>query len=175
MIHLESDRLLMEPIGVKHCTPRYLHWLNDSEVYKFLETRGGQTMEMLENFIRKQIENKVFMWAIIKKEDGKHIGNIKIDPVNEIEGSAEYGILMGDKEEWGKGFAQEASLCVINYFFNREKSLKRINLGVIEDNKAAIHLYKKIGFEIEELQVNSICRNGVLFNTLRMSKVNRNG
>ena len=36
------------------------------------------------------------------KENCKHIGNIKIDPINKKHGTGEYGIMMGDKDEWGK-------------------------------------------------------------------------
>jgi RimJ/RimL family protein N-acetyltransferase len=82
------------------------------------------------------------------KSDDKHIGNIKIDPINLKLGTGEYGILMGDKNEWGKGYAKEASLTIIDYCFNII-GLRKITLGVISENISAINLYKKLGFELE--------------------------
>ena len=60
---------------------------------------------------------------------------------------------MGDKSEWGKGYAKESSLAVINYCFNILK-LRKITLEVIADNNNAYQLYKKIGFVEEGLRKN---------------------
>ena len=86
-----------------------------------------------------------FFLAIHIKESGKHIGNIKIDPINSKHAYGEYGILMGDKGEWGKGYAFEASKTIIDFSFNT-LALRKINLGVVSENFGALHLYKKLGF-----------------------------
>ena len=76
----------------------------------------------------------------------KHIGNIKIDPVDTKKMTGEYGILIGDKNSWGKGYAIESSKIVIDYCFN-DLGLKKIELGVVSSNIKAINLYKKLGFK----------------------------
>src|SRR6056297_1205733 len=124
---LETDRLLLEPLSLKQLYPKYVGWLNDPEVNKYLETRGGYTIEKLRSFLEEQEKKKILFWAIHKKQDTKHIGNIKIDPIDESKNSGEYGILIGDKEEWGKGFAKEASWAAINFCFN-ELKLEQITL-----------------------------------------------
>jgi RimJ/RimL family protein N-acetyltransferase len=53
---------------------------------------------------------------------------------------------MGAKEQWGKGYAKEASEVVIEFCF-KTLALQKINLGVIENNKNAVSLYKKLGFD----------------------------
>ena len=60
--------------------------------------------------------------------------------------SGEYGIMIGDKSEWGKGYAFEASEAVINYCFNNIK-LNEITLGVVDINYSALKLYEKLGFK----------------------------
>ena len=82
--------------------------------------------------------------------------------------SGEYGILMGDKTNWGMGYSKEASLAIINYCFEEVK-LSRITLGVIEDNINAVMLYKKIGFVIDKVKMNVGIYNNKLSNSLRMS------
>lgn len=149
MRSLESNRLILNPISKLHITNEYVSWLNDKSVYEFLETRGNYTKEMLASFVEEQISHNVYMWGIHIKENNKHIGNIKIDPINITHGYGEYGILIGDKQEWGKGYAKEASELVIDYFFKEELILRKITLGVVAANINAINLYKKIGFVIE--------------------------
>jgi RimJ/RimL family protein N-acetyltransferase len=94
------------------------------------------------------IANKISFWAITLKHKGLHIGNIKIDPINYKHQIGEYGILMGDKNNWGKGYAKEASQAVISFCFETLK-LRKITLGVVEDNITAVKLYQSLGFEVE--------------------------
>jgi ribosomal-protein-alanine N-acetyltransferase len=168
---LETNRLILEPLSLSHCTDKYLDWLNDSEVYKYLETRGNQTRETLKDFIEKQIGGETAIWAISIKENASHIGNIKVDPINWKHGFGEYGILMGDKEQWGKGYAKEASQAVIDYFFET-KQLRKINLGVVKDNKPAVKLYENMGFKTEGLYINHVVYDGVYHDILRMALFN---
>ncbi|WP_396146325.1 GNAT family N-acetyltransferase [Flavobacterium sp.] len=170
---INTERLILLPLSMEYCSEEYLNWLNDPEVYKFLETRGNQNMEMLKDFIENQIKNKVAIWAITLKSSGKHIGNIKIDPINFKHGFGEYGILMGEKNEWGKGYAKEASIGVIDYFFN-EINLRKITLGVVRQNTQAVALYEKLGFVTEGIYKEHLVYDGIYYDVLRMSLFNKN-
>ena len=79
--------------------------------------------------------------------------------------------MMGDKEEWGKGYAREASLRIIEYCFN-ELKISKITLGVIEKNKKAIKLYDNIGFKVERIIENKVIYQNEVCNTIRMIKEN---
>ena len=134
---------------MEHCSPEYVSWMNDPEVNLYLESGGNYSLDVLRDYLLKAVANKeILFWAIHIKSSGKHIGNIKIDPIYFKHGRGEYGILLGDKTEWGKGFAREASLLTMEYFFN-ELKFRKLTLGVIEGNDAAIQLYKNLGFELE--------------------------
>ena len=80
---------------------------------------------------------------------------------------------MGDKTNWGKGFAKEASKRIIKYCFE-ELKFAEITLGVIEDNIKAVSLYKKIGFIVTEKIEKAGIYNDKLTNSLRMSLNVRN-
>lgn len=172
MIKLTTERLILEPMSLTFCTQNYVEWLNDPDVYKFLETRGNQTLQSLESFILNQMEQKNYFWAITLRENGKHIGNVKIDNINLVHSHAEYGILMGDKKEWGKSYAKEASERVINYFFNEEFFLRKINLGLVKDNVNALNLYLKMGFVQEGLFKDHVMYDHVSYDLIRMAKFN---
>jgi [ribosomal protein S5]-alanine N-acetyltransferase len=145
---LETERLILNPLSMKHYSQDYVDWLNDIDVYKYLETGGNYTLEMLEDYLQEVEAKDIYFWAIHLKSNNCHIGNIKIDPVNVRHGFAEYGIMMGRKSEWGKGYAREASLKILEYCF-KELNLRKINLGVVIENTSAYNLYKNIGFELE--------------------------
>ena len=166
---LHTERLVLEPLSSKHATEKYASWLNDPEVYKHLESRGGQTIDTINEFIDFQITNKVYIWAIIDKSLNTHIGNIKIDPINSTHKYGEYGILIGDKNYWGKGFAREASEAVLNYFFKNNIYLRKINLGVLKNNSDAINLYNKLGFKQEGYLQRHLVYDGTEEDVIRMA------
>lgn len=145
---LETERLIMRPLSLMHISTDYVDWLNDKDVNRYLETSGNYTIEMLNEYLQDVEQKNIYFWGIHLKNNNLHIGNIKIDPINIRHGLAEYGIMMGRKTEWGKGYAKEATLKIIDFSFN-ELSLRKITLGVVLDNSSAFNLYQKIGFEIE--------------------------
>lgn len=167
-IDLESERLIYKRVSAEHVSEAYVNWINDPEVNMYLETRGNYTLDLLKTYVEEQFNKEVYFWAIHLKDSNKHIGNLKIDPIDTETNSGEYGILMGDKINWGKGYAKEASFSIIKYCFEQLK-LSKITLGVIEDNKNAVGLYKKMGFIIDEVKTDAGTYNNKTSNALRMS------
>lgn len=170
-IELESERLVFEPLNNKHLSQSYVDWMNDKDVNKYLESGGDYTIKKLEKFLQQQEVKNILFWAIIVKETNCHIGNIKIDPIDTDKNSGEYGILMGEKLEWGKGYAKEASNRIIDFCF-QELELSAITLGVIESNIRALKLYEYMGFEIYKVNRNVGIYDDVMCNSLRMIKFN---
>lgn len=168
---IESERLAYRPLNMNHCTYEYVSWMNDPVVYQYLETGGGYTLEMLSEYLENVQKKSILFWGIHLKETGKHIGNIKIDPVNMRHGFGEYGILLGDKQEWGKGYAKEASRVILDYCFEK-CNLRKINLGVVAENIPAVNLYKSLGFVIEGNYKNHGIYNGKYMDILRMAVFN---
>ena len=137
---LESDRLLFRPLSSEFISEEYVNWMNDEEVNRYLESGGDYTIEKLKDFLTEVDRNDILFWAILLKDDGKHIGNIKIDPINTRNKVGEYGIIIGDRFAWGKGFAREASQRIIDYCFSPQLDLRKITLGVVCDNIKAYKL-----------------------------------
>jgi RimJ/RimL family protein N-acetyltransferase len=53
----------------------------------------------------------------------------------------------------------------------REQELHRLELTVMTHNERAIHLYKKMGFEIEGTKRDSICVDGTYVDEYYMAKL----
>ena len=79
----------------------------------------------------------------------RHIGNIKFEPVDPIQGYAIMGIFIGEDDSRGKGVAPEVlSSCA--QWLAQNQGISQIILGVERDNLAAIKAYQKAGFIDEE-------------------------
>ncbi|MEO9805402.1 MAG: GNAT family protein [Reichenbachiella sp.] len=167
---LESDRLIFKPLDTSYSSQRYVDWMNDFEVFKYLESGGDYTLEKLNQYL-SDVENKsILFWAI--NVGDKHIGNIKIDPINWKNKVGELGIMIGDKSEWGKGYSKEAIETIVQYCFSSQVNLRKVTLGVIEDNEAALKLYKKLQFEIEGVYKLHALHDGKWCNNIRMARFN---
>lgn len=163
---LETDRLYLEKLGREHVSETYLGWLHNKKVNAFLET--GKTPTTLDE-IASFIENStaILFLAIFEKETKKHIGNIKIDRPHPIHNTAEYGILIGD-EFWGKGYAKEASIAVLDHSF-KVLNIRKITLGFVSDNVAAKKLYVSLGFHEEGNYKDHVFQGGKYHDIYRMA------
>jgi RimJ/RimL family protein N-acetyltransferase len=77
--------------------------------------------------------------------DGKHIGNIMYYDIDEDRRQAELGIVIGDRDYWGKGYGADAVTCLVYHIF-KETSLDRIYLNTLEWNIRAQRCFEKCGF-----------------------------
>jgi ribosomal-protein-alanine N-acetyltransferase len=167
----ESEHLFYRPVSLQHLSTRYVDWLNDPIVIKYLESGGNYTIELLKDFLGAIELKDLYFWAIHLKSNDKHIGNIKIDPINGRHGTGEYGIMMGDRSEWGKGYAKEATQRILEYCF-KELGIRKITLGVVAENVVALKLYEKLGFEKEGFYRMHVNYHGKLYDVIRMAKFN---
>lgn len=142
---LESNRLILKPLGIEFLSQNYVNWLNDKDVTEFMSNTGIDKKE-LKIYLEKLKNPPKYFWGIIIKKNYQHIGNLKIDPINVKKKRGEYGIMIGDKSSWGKGYGAEASNMALNYCFD-ELGLEKVLLGVLNKNINAINMYKKIGFK----------------------------
>lgn len=169
---LQSERLRLTPLSLEHLSDDYVNWMNDSEINAFLESGGDYTIKKLKEFLSQVERNSILFWAIHIKDNNKHIGNIKIDPLNVKHKYGEYGIMMGDRHEWGKGYANEASQLVISYCFTDPLNFRKINLGVYSKNISAINLYKKLGFVEEGRYIKHVITKTGFDDIIRMAIFN---
>lgn len=155
MKKLEGRKIYLKTLLAKNATKEYCNWLNDPEVNQYLETKKA-TIAELKKYIEKKNRNPNCLFlGIFFKENQKHIGNIKLEPINFKERKATIGILIGDKNYWGKGIGTEAIKLFVNYAFQK-LNLKEIKLGVILENKPAVALYKKVGFKVNRIEKKSL-------------------
>src|SRR5688572_28708640 len=106
---LEGPQVGLRELRESDASDAYASWLNDPVVNQYLETRSVALPE-LRNYIRAKAESPTaLLFGIFWKENGKHIGNVKLEPIDRDKGEATMGILIGDKDYWGKGVATETT------------------------------------------------------------------
>ena len=147
---LNSSRLCLRAIEPSDLNANYLSWLNDPEVNRYLETRFlPQTQEALQSYWQAHRDDPTSPWfAICLVGDGRHIGNIKLGPIQWLHRRAHLSLFIGNRSCWGQGYASEAIALVRDWGF-RELDLQKLNAGIYAGNIGSRRAFEKCGFELE--------------------------
>lgn len=167
IIFLQSERLILRPLSRTDLGPVYQQWLNDEDVTRF-NSHGTfpNTEEKMEAYFKSISNNdKAVVLAIIEKTSSVHVGNIALQQINWVSRNAEFAILLGDKQWWGKGIGEEAALLLLNYAFER-LNLHRVYCGTINGNEGMKKLALKMGMKSEGVRRDAIFKNGAYHDIL---------
>ncbi|MFC1568329.1 GNAT family N-acetyltransferase [Candidatus Margulisiibacteriota bacterium] len=148
--HIEGDSIYLREVRLSDVNENYHRWLNDPEVNKYLETRfAPQTIDSIKEYVEKmsQKADEIFL-AICDKATDKHIGNIKLGPINPHHKYADISLVIGDKDFWGKGIATEAIKLISDYAFV-QLGLHKVSAGCYSDNIGSAKAFHKVGFTEE--------------------------
>jgi RimJ/RimL family protein N-acetyltransferase len=150
---LSGPRLDLREVRPDDVTNGYYQWMNDPEVMHYLESRFfPNSVEGLRTYIAERHADRtnVFL-ALVVRDGARHIGNIKLGPIDWIHRRADIGILIGEKDCWGAGFATEAIRLIVEYAFRR-LNLHKVTAGCYDDNGASVRAFEKVGFIREGLR-----------------------
>jgi len=144
------SRVYLRSLRITDINENYLNWFNDPEVTQFLEIMGRDlSKEIVINYIHKGRKTKsYYMYAICLKENKKHIGNLKIGPINHKHKVSDLITVIGDRNYWGKGLAVESIKIGTDLAFKKFK-IRKLSAGIYSGNIGSIKAYKKAGFIVE--------------------------
>ncbi|MGM0365625.1 MAG: GNAT family N-acetyltransferase [Actinomycetota bacterium] len=128
-----------------------LLWLKDPEVNKYLsQDFAGLNKQQEDEWYQFMKRSKNDLAFAIETTTGRYIGNCALHKINWFRKTAEFGIVIGEKNYWNKGYGTEAVKIVISYA-TRKLKLRSIVLNVYEYNKRAIKAYQKCGFLLKKI------------------------
>ncbi len=139
----------------------YVRWLNDEEVCKQNSYHiFPYTKENAEEYIRNSFKTKdELLLAIITKKGDVHIGNIGLVSIDYINRTSDWGIIIGEKEYWGKGYAKEASYLLLKHAFTT-LNLHRIHSGTTSEQIGGQKLMEAMGMIKEGVRRQHLFKNG---------------
>lgn len=156
---LEGPRVYLRRVAPADATPAYAGWLNDPETTRYMESgRRVETVASIADYIARYSgrEDALFL-AIVLRAGDRHVGNLKLEPINRTHRHAVLGIMIGDAAARGRGIGGEAIVLALRHAF-AGLGLHRVALGVTADNLPGIRCYEKVGFRVEGRLRESILR-----------------
>ena len=153
----------------------YLQWMKDPDVIQYLESRfDSYSREDLERYVKEKIEDPDnYLFAIIKKKTTRHIGNIKLGPINWNHRRASIGIMIGAKTLFGGGYGTEAVGLLVDFAFN-ELKLHKLTSGCYAPHRSAAIIFTKNGFTKEGTRRSHSILGGNYVDTFEFGIINPN-
>lgn len=171
---LAGEKIYLREVREDDVNSEYYSWINDPEINQYLETRFlPRSKKDILNHVNKldANPNEIF-FAICDIKNDKHIGNIKLGPINWYHRKGDISLLIGNREYWGKGVATEAIKLVIKFGFDT-LNLHKLNAGYYEQNIGSARAFEKCGFVVEGRFKDDVFLDGKYWDSIRVGLVKK--
>lgn len=135
----------------EHVSADYVRWLNDPRVNRFLESRFAvHDEEGTRAFVRhcRADAGTLFFGIRACALDQRHVGNIKLGPIDRHHRLGEIGILVGEPDAWGRGIATHA-IARLADIARAQLGLRKLTAGCYASNVGSERAFARAGFERE--------------------------
>ena len=147
------SRLAGDLCYLSPCSPqdaeKWAEWETDLAVSIPLgdEAYVPTSLESARAAINNVLEKREHVFGVVDLATDTLIGRGMLFAVDHVNRTAMLGIVLGEKDYWGKGYGQEATRLLVEYGFDL-LNLNSIMLGTFEFNRRALHCYEQVGFKI---------------------------
>jgi ribosomal-protein-alanine N-acetyltransferase len=146
-VKLAGARVTLEPFAATHMTERYVAWLNEPEVNAFSQRKDVRsTFDDARRYMASLRADEVVFAIVV---EGRHVGNVKLGPVDWRNACADISILIGERDVWSRGVGAEAVYLASRYLL-KDVGLNRVHAD--SRNPAFLRLVAKLGWCVEGVQ-----------------------
>jgi len=158
---LQTKNLYLRPLIPSDADGPYLRWFNDVEVCRYNSHHAfPYGREGALSYIESMRTSKTdLVLAMVQKSDDRHIGNIALEGIDWVHRGAEFAIVLGERDCWGKGYSKEAGSVLVRHGFYT-LNLNRICCGTPAGNLPMRRLAEGIGMKEEGMRVQAMFKNG---------------
>jgi RimJ/RimL family protein N-acetyltransferase len=134
-------------------------WFDDPEIRRLTgEVKALRGEEAKEFYERHTSADRVW-FVIVLKEDDRVIGEAGLLRIFIPWRNTDMSIIIGERNEWGKGYGTETGHLLLDYAFKR-LGMHRVSIGVVGFNGRALRFWEALGFKEEGIQKDGyLCDN----------------
>lgn len=148
VIYEDSGRIYLRRLTEKDVSQDYLDWFKDESVTQFLDS-SNLTYTSVVEYIKTGEESRThYMYGIFDKDTKRHIGNLKIGPIQWRHLISDLVCVIGARDFWGKGLAKEAIRLGNRIAFD-VYGMRKVSGGIASDNIGSIKAYTGADWVIE--------------------------
>lgn len=151
IFNIVGEKVALGPMQ-KSILPLFLRWANDFDV----AIMSGDPIrpvrrELIEADFESDSKNEErqssIEFLIYEQASFRCIGTTFLKHIDKTQRTAEYGIVIGEKDCWGKGYGTETTLLMLDYAFT-VLGLHTVLLQTYAYNERAVRAYTRAGFRV---------------------------
>jgi RimJ/RimL family protein N-acetyltransferase len=151
---ISTARLTLRTLLLADCSERYVSWLNQPEINRYLETRfqPPQTLESVRDYVSAvAARSNEHMFGIFLDDGIRHVGNIKVGPISSPHRVGDVSLVIGERDCWGQGIAAEAIQAVCRYAF-AQLGVRKLSASMYAPNRGSTRAFEKAGWRHEGIR-----------------------
>lgn len=170
---ITGERLCLRPFTESDITADYIRWLNDPEVVRFSNQRFRRHDEKsCLDYLRSFGGSDNLFLAVRLANDKRLIGTMTAY-VSSQHGTADMGLLVGERGLWGQGFGLEAWNLLLNYLL-QVRRLRKITAGTLRCNVGMTRIMERSGMRMEAVRSHQELVDGEPQDVLHFAKFREN-
>jgi RimJ/RimL family protein N-acetyltransferase len=157
---LVARRLVLDPFSESAIGPDYLAWLNDPHVTRFSNQRFKRhSEESARSYLASFRGSDNLLLAIRLAEGGRMIGTMTAY-VAAPHGTADMGLMIGDRGCWGRGYGLEAWSTLMGHLLGA-RGLRKVTAGTVRANVGMRIIMERSGMKLEAVRPRQEIIDGV--------------
>ena len=150
-LFIRGNKISLRTFKEDDITERFISWLNDPQVVGYSNQRfHTHTYESCFQYLCSFSNTSNIYLAIVDATTGCLYGSITAY-CNTHHGTADIGILLGDRTVWGQGIGYECYNLLMNYLFDC-LGLRKITAGTLRKNIGMLKVLEKVGMKLESVR-----------------------
>ena len=150
-MNLITLRLRLRPFRAADINATYLGWLTDPEVTRFSNQRFRRhTVESCAAYLASFDGSSNSFLLIEQLQNHRPIGTATVYR-NRRHGTADIGLMMGERRCWGQGYGREAWQAVLDAL-QVEEGMRKVTGGTAQPNQAMVRIMEQSGMKLEAVR-----------------------
>lgn len=148
VVYDDGGRVFLRRLTADDVSQDYLDWFADETVTEFLDSRRLTLESVIDYITRGAATKQHYMYGIFDRESRRHIGNVKVGPIQWNHLVSDLVCVIGAREFWGKGLAKEAIRLGNRVAFDVH-GMRKVSGGIASGNVGSIRAYTGADWVIE--------------------------
>lgn len=146
--YLAGARVHVRPFSAADISVTYLAWLCDPAVVRFSSQRfRTHTLESCQAYLASFTDSTNHFLAICDQKSGAMLGTMTVYR-SVHHGTADIGIMVGERQVWGQGIGAEAFSLVLSAL-KASGVIRKVTAGTLAANKGMVRIMEKAGMQHE--------------------------
>ena len=144
MTPISGRKVLLQRFSERDITDAYIGWLNDPVTMRFSNQRFlRHDRQSSQRYLATFEDSNNLFFSVRSNSNGSAIGTMTAY-ISPMHGTADMGILIGDRSAWGQGFGLDAWTILLHHLL-AQPHIRKVTAGTLACNAAMLSLAAKSG------------------------------